>query len=613
MNIAVCVKWTPVVARLRFDPETRRIVREGVPNELNPFDVLAVNRAVELKREHGGRVTAYTMGPPDARRGLARCLAMGVDAVFHLNDPAFAGADTLATARALALALNGGGYDLVLFGNNSVDAETGQVGPEVAELLGLGQITSAAKLEVQAEGRVRAERTLENGVEVVEGALPLLVTVTEGVAPDTAPAREDIRAAEEQDIPEIKAASLAADPGQFGAAGSPTWVAEIRQASSSREGAIIEEEQAAEAARQAAALLRARGALDLGGAAEDGGAAPPDTARLTGPETWIVAEADLSGLRPVSYELLAAAQPVADATAGVVAALVIGGPDAAAYSSALAQAGADRVMQALDPSLARYSTDAYASTLAAAIEAHRPYAVLLPSTPNGRDMAARTAARLGLGLTGDCIGLEVDDEGRLAQLKPAFGGNVVAPIYSRTLPNMATVRPGVFEALRPNPARKADVLDLPPAIPGAGGPLSIEFRAAPGDDAAALDKAPVVICVGKGVGGPEQIVRLHELRDLLGAEFACTRDVVEAGWMPRQRQVGLTGRSIAPALYIGIGVRGDFNHTVGIQRSGTVLVVNNSKRASFFRGQCDIGILGDWEEVVPALTSELRSALGRVD
>ena len=174
---------------------------------------------------------------------------------------------------------------------------------------------------------------------------------------------------------------------------------------------------------------------------------------------------------------------------------------------------------------------------------------------------------------------------------------------------MATLRPGVFDALAPNPRRAPDVLTLPVAAGGAGAPVSVEFRAAPGDDAAALDRAPVVICVGKGVGGPEEIAALDELRAVLGAELVCTRDVVEAGWMPRQRQVGLTGRSIAPALYVGVGVRGDFNHTVGIQRAGAVVAINHDRRVSFFRGQCDVGIVADWREAVPALAAELRAAL----
>ena len=606
MRTAVCVKWVPAISRIRLDPETKRLVREGVPSELNAYDVLAVNRAVELKQALGGSVAVYTMGPPDARRGLVRCLAMGADEAFHLNDFAFAGADTLATSRALALALSREGYDLILFGNNSVDAETGQVGPEVAEMLGIPQITAVSSLDVTDGGTVRAERALENGAEIVEGSLPLLVSVAEGVSHDAQASRDAVRAAEEHEITELTAAMLADDVSQFGAAGSPTWVAEVRQIEPSREGRLITEGSAAEMAREAVAALAERGAFDADPDATDVSDAASDAPRPGGgPEVWVVAETDESGLRPVTFEMLAAAQPVAEALGGRVVALVIGGEEVAAHATALAQAGADVVMVATARELSVYSTAAYTAVLTEAIAERQPFAVLLPSTPNGRDLAARASARLGLGLTGDCIGLDVDDAG-LAQLKPAFGGNIVAPIYSRTLPNMATVRPGVFSALRPNPARSAPVLEVSASAMSGDGLTRVEFRAAPDDDAASLDKATAVVCIGMGVGGPENIHELVDLRTLLGADFICTRDVVEAGWMPRQRQVGLTGRSIAPRLYVGIGVRGDFNHAVGIQRAGTVLVVNNDRRAAFLRGQADVGVLADWQEFVPALVEELR-------
>ena len=606
MRTAVCVKWVPAISRIRLDPETKRLVREGVPSELNAYDVLALNRAVELKQALGGSVAVYTMGPPEARRGLVRCLAMGADDAFHLNDFAFAGADTLATSRALALALGREGYDLVLFGNNSVDAETGQVGPEVAEMLGIPQVTSVSRLDVTDGGTVRAERALENGTEVVEGALPLLVSVTEGVSHDAQASRDAVRAAEEREITELTAAMLDDDVSRFGATGSPTWVAEVRQIEPSREGRLVAEGSAAEMAREAVAALAERGALDSGPDTTDVSNAAADAPRSRGgPELWVVAESDESGLRPVTFEMLSAAQPVADALDGRVVAFVMGGEEAAGYAGALGEAGADAVMVASADRLSAYSTAAHTAVLAEAIAEQRPFAVLLPSTPNGRDLAARASARLNLGLTGDCIGLDVDDSG-LAQLKPAFGGNIVAPIYSRTLPNMATVRPGVFSALRPNPARSVPVEEVNVALLPSGGPARVEFRAAPDDDAASLDKAHAVVCIGMGVGGPERIQELDGLRTLLGADFICTRDVVEAGWMPRQRQVGLTGRSIAPRLYIGIGVRGDFNHAVGIQRAGTVLVVNNDRRAAFFRGQADVGVMADWQEFVPALVEELR-------
>lgn len=608
MKIAVCVKWVPVVSRMKFDAETRRVVREGVPNELNAYDVLAVQRAVELKESHGAEVTVYTMGPPNARDGLVRCLAMGADHAFHIMDVALAGSDTLATARVLAQAMRREPYDLMLFGHASVDAETGQVGPEVAEMLGGPQVTAVTKLEI-IDGGARLERLQDEGTEVVEATLPALITVTEGVAPEIFPGRDEIKAADQREIPVLSAADLGLPAEVLGQAGSPTWVAEIRILESAREQRVLEEVSPADAASEVAAYLAERGALDPARRAERHTHTPasPQPRGTDGPQTWVVAETGISGLRPITFELLAAAQPIADAVGGPVMAVLLTGGDIDAQAAELCAAGADSVLVAEDAELRVYSTEAHTATLAEAVVERAPYAVLLPSTSNGRDLAGRLAGRLELGLTGDAVGFEVDGEGRLVMLKPAFGGNVVAPILSKTQPNLATVRPGLFDRLDAEPARPVSIDHLVVVMPGRRAVRSIETRPNDGADAAALDTADVVICVGMGVGGPEGIRELEELRGLLGAQLICTRDVVEAGWMPQQLQVGLTGRSIGPALYIGVGVRGDFNHTVGIQRAGTVVGINNNRRASIFR-QADIGVMADWREFVPELVRALREA-----
>jgi len=609
MNIAVCIKWVPVVSRMKFDAETRRIVREGVPSEVNNWDIVAVQRATELRAEFGGTVTAITMGPPQARDGLVRCIAQGADQALHINDRALAGSDTLATSRVLAAALRREPYDLVLFGNFSVDAETGQVGPEVAEMLGLPQITGASKLDAIDATTVRVERNLDDSVEVLEMTLPAIVTVADGVAADTFPGRERLTAAKERDIPELSVADLGLTPADVGADGSPTWVSEIRIQESSREPLIIGEVPIEDAAAQVVALLKERGLLDPAlRAPRELTPAPAVTRPAVGQGVWVVAELGPSGPRPVTYELLAAAQPVAAAISGHVAALVIGPPGISGAVADLVAHGADAVLIAEDDRVAEYSTDAYAATLVRAIEHDAPYAVLLPSTPNGRDLAARVAARLGLGLTGDCVGLEVDAEGRLAQLKPAFGGNIVAPIYSKTLPNMATVRPGILEAFAPTTTRSgaSHQIDVPQSEERV---RRVEVRPVDVTDVADLDAAWSIIGVGMGVGS-DGMSELDPLRDLLDARYVVTRDVADAGWMPRQLQVGLTGRSVAPNLYIGVALRGDYNHMVGLQRAGLLVVVNNNRRASIFRGGVDVAVLADWHEFIPALTAVLRAELG---
>ena len=608
MRIAVCIKMVPVIARMKFDTETRRVVREGVPTEVNPFDLLAVQRAIELRDTHGGDVTVYTMGPPRARQALAQCLAMGADRALHLLDPALAGSDTLATSRALSLALGREQYHLVLFGQYSVDGETGQVGPEVAELLGLPLVTGVRRLEVREGGQVMvAEREVEEGYQVIECRLPAVASVRDGVADEVFPRREEVKAAEQREIPEVTAADLSQNASIFGTEGSPTWVAELRFVESRRTKHLVEEKTPVEAARQVVNFLKDRGLLDPQ-RRQSHRSAPSASAAVRpteGPGVWVVAEIGPDGPRLVTYELLSAAQSVADALHGHVASLLVGGPDVSRYAGEMANAGADLVYLAADDALATYNMEACTSTLVDAIRAHQPYAVLLPSTLDGREIAARVAARLGLGLTGDCIGLEVDAEGRLVQMKPAFGGNVVAPILSKTMPYMATIRPGLLERLEPNKTRQASVHSLPVVAPAESPVRLISFHPQEAADAEKLIQAWAVVGVGMGLGGPENLPALELLLRLLDAALACTRDVVYANWLPAQRQVGLSGRSVAPDLYVAVGIRGAFNHLVGIQRAGTVVAINNDRRASIFQN-ADIGVLDDWQNVVPALVAELQ-------
>ncbi|MEE8517871.1 MAG: electron transfer flavoprotein subunit beta/FixA family protein, partial [Dehalococcoidia bacterium] len=298
MKIAVCVKWVPVVSRMKFDTETKRIVRDGVPNELNGYDVLSVQRAVELKASHDAEVSVYTMGPPNAREGLARCLAMGADRAFHIIDAALAGSDTLATSRALSLAIAKETYDLILFGYFSVDAETSQVGPEVAELMGLPQVTCVSKLDVVDDTTLRVERTLDDGTEVVEVTLPAVISVTDGIAAEVFPERDEIKEAELREIPEITARELSEDSSLFGVEGSPTSVSEIRIVESTRERLVVEEVPVDEAARQVVAFLKERGALDPDKrVVPELAPAPADSRAVEGPEVWVVVEHGSTGVK----------------------------------------------------------------------------------------------------------------------------------------------------------------------------------------------------------------------------------------------------------------------------------------------------------------------------
>jgi electron transfer flavoprotein alpha subunit len=611
MRIAVCIKQVPVVSALEFDPEQKTLKRENVPTEVSAFDLRALVKAVRLKEAHGGEVVVITMGPAQAREALLECLALGADRAMHLCDRAFAGADTLATARALALALEREPFDLILCGRNSVDAETGQVGAELAELLDLPQITCARTLTIDRPTRtVQVDRQTDAGFETVRARLPVVVSAAEDLSEERFPSKAERDAAATKPCEEVAAAQLDPDISLFGSSGSPTWVSDLRQSRTTRRGKILEAESVDEAAaRLARILVVEHGLFGEWTAQEQATVAtvPEKVGREKPRDVWVLVETRGGVPRPVVFELLGKASAMARAFSGRVVAVTLG--DAVErHAPTLAAHGADCVLVGEDARLQPFDTEVHAALLAAAIRQRQPGVFLLPATTAGRDLAPRVAARLGLGLTGDCIDLGIDDYGRLLQYKPAFGGSVVAPVLSRTFPEMATVRPGMLAAPRPDPSRHATVERLPVDFLPERRVIIIDER--PMDDSAGdLDTADVVIGVGKGIGSGGHIARLQPLLDLLDAALCTTRDVADDGWLPRQRQVGLTGRAIAPKLYIGVAIRGAFEHMVGLQRAGVVVGINRTARAPIFKA-ADYGIVGDYADVVPALCKHL-SALKR--
>ena len=611
MKIAVCIKQVPVVSLLKFDNETRRVVRDGVPSEVNPFDVLGMSLAVRLKQEHDAEVAVYTMGPPQARDALVQCLAMGADSAVHLNDRAFAGSDTLATARALALALARDEYDLIICGRNSVDAETGQVGAEIAEMLDLPQVSGVRNLQLEASGDCAAivvERVTDEGHDVVRCALPALITVTEDVAPEIYPRRAERQAAADKPVETLTAADLSDDMSAFGTDGSPTWVSEIYSIEPDREGIVVRDKTAGEAVAELMAYLGEQGVFESGDLDSADEAVERGARRERGDvgAIWVVAETLGGELRPITLELLGRSRELAGVLNTRVEAVLIGEEDVEQHGDRLTAFGADAVWVAQDERLADYEVSQHTAILADAIQEHRPYAVLLGSTVMGREIAARLAGRLSLGLTGDCIGLEVDDEGRLVQMKPAFGGNIVAPILSNTKPYMATVRPGLLTPVAPDDSIEAVVRRLSLDGLDEARVQVVERVVNESAEGAELDSADTIVGVGKGIGGPENLPLLRELAAALDAPLGATRDVTELGWLPRQYQIGLSGKSVSPNLYFAVALSGVFNHTVGIGKAGTVVAINSSARAPIFQS-ADFGIVGDYAEVVPELIKALQA------
>ncbi len=610
MRIAVCIKQVPVVSALQFDAQTRTLKRDGVTNEVSAFDVRALTKAVELKAAHGGDVTVVTMGPPQAREALEYCLALGADRALHLCDRAFAGADTLATARTLALCLRRESFDLILCGRNSVDAETGQVGPELAQILDLPQVTGARTLDISGR-ELCAERETDEGFELVATALPALVTAAEDLGPERFPSKADRQNAKTKPCVEIRAAELSADVSQFGATGSPTYVAALQAVEATRLGRVLEAASVdAAAAELSRILVDDYGLFGTWKTPEQPqmAALGPIRERHGSRDVWVLAE-ELDGeIRPVVLELLGRAAALARTLGGSVAAVLLGGR-LQRHAATLAAHGADRVLLAEDVALTPYNVETHTAALVTAIRSLQPGIILVPATAVGRDLAPRVAARLGVGLTGDCVDVGLDPDGHLLQYKPALGGSIVAPILSRTIPEMATVRPGILARPAPDPSRPVMVEALSTGpLPSPRVRVTEVRRTAVA--AAEMDEAEVVIGVGKGFGSKEHLAAVEPLRALLNAALATTRDVTDAGWLPKQYQIGLTGRAIAPNLYIAVAIRGAFEHTIGVRRAGLVVAINKNPKAPIFKA-ADYGVVGDYADVLPSLHTALLRARER--
>lgn len=227
MDIVVCIKQVPETTEVRIDPQTKTLVREGVPGIVNPFDMYAIEEGLRLKERYGGKVNVLTMGPPQAEEALREALAMGADEAVLLSDKALAGSDTLATSYALSMAVRKLGFDLVICGKQAVDGDTAQVGPEMAEHLGVPFVAWVRRVEEVADGRIRVQRLMDDGYDVLEMPLPALITVVKEINEPRLPSLRGKMRAKKAQIPIWTVEDVGADPSRVGLEGSPTQVVRV--------------------------------------------------------------------------------------------------------------------------------------------------------------------------------------------------------------------------------------------------------------------------------------------------------------------------------------------------------------------------------------------------
>jgi electron transfer flavoprotein alpha subunit len=319
----------------------------------------------------------------------------------------------------------------------------------------------------------------------------------------------------------------------------------------------------------------------------------------------VITEQSKGAFRKPSFEVISEARRIADRAGGRVAALVIGS-GLKDLISIPARYGADTVLVADNEKLENYSPDYYRELVIHAVQSQGADIILMPATTFGRDLAPRIAARLEAGLASDCLQLFVETDSFEAR-RPMYAGKAIAKVSIHSKIKMATLRPNIFPILDPDESRTAQAETIPVPELSSGMKLK-EFRAAAGAKID-LTEAQIIITGGRGMRGPEHFKLLEDLADLLGGAVGATRAVVDGGWRPHSEQVGQTGKTVSPNLYMLFGASGSIQHWAGMSGAKFIVAVNKDPEAPII-AKADYSIIGDLFEVVPALTEEIRKLRG---
>lgn len=324
---------------------------------------------------------------------------------------------------------------------------------------------------------------------------------------------------------------------------------------------------------------------------------------------WVFAEQNGGKLKNVVFELLGKGKEIAEELGEPLCAVLLGNK-LEDLPKVLASYGADKVYMIDGEVFDKYSTDGYKSAISMLITKYKPNILLFGATHVGRDLAPTVAAHLGLGLTADCTGLSIVEDKYLLQTRPAFGGNLMADILTPdTRPQMATVRPNVMKRPEPEEGRECELVSEEFEI----NPRNIrteilEVITGMVEGEKPVEEADIIISGGRGVGAPENFDMLKAVARSLKGTIGCSRPVVELGWMPKSRQVGQSGKTVSPTLYMACGISGAIQHRVGIRNSDIIIAINKDREAPIFE-LANLGVIGDIFKILPLLAQELSKRL----
>jgi electron transfer flavoprotein alpha subunit len=623
LHIVVCVKHVPDATDIRFDPITLNLIREGVPAIVNPFCLNALEEAIRLKEKIGASITAVSMGPLQAQEGLREALALGVDRAVMVSDRDMAGADTLATSytlwRTIAKLAETDPFDLILAGKVAIDGETGQVPPGLAVRFNIPIISNVTEIVNvdPASKTIVAKHRFDDGIETVKAKLPAVLTITEEANKPRKFTLDGMLKAKKTKIELWDRNAIDAKPELLGLKGSPTIVKKVFPPPGRKQGETFDGTQDPRAA--AKWLVQKLVTVNTLTATQPKGAEPaaqvadriaPSThGSVSGKfgEVWVWVEHFHGKPAKVSWELLGEGKRLAKVYGTKLAALVIGNSVSHLAKDAFAY-GADKVYVIENEVLEDYRTQPYAVALAQAVREYKPEALLLGGTIRGRDLAGSAATLLETGLIADCTALDVEIEtGTFMGTRPDYGGNLMSTIICpKQRPTMASVRPRVMKSLPPSNGREGETIRVDVTLRPEDTNTEVLNFVPIEKVGIRLEDSQVIVSGGRGLGSAKNFYLIEELSNALHAQVGASRAAVRAGWIGPEHQVGQTGFTVRPRLYIAVGISGAIQHIVGIMNVDYIAAINIDPEAPIFK-MADFGVVGDLFKVVPALVDELRN------
>jgi electron transfer flavoprotein alpha subunit len=618
----VCVKHVPDATDIRFDPITLNLIREGVPAIVNPFCLNALEEAMRLKEKMGTRITAVSMGPLQAQEGLREALALGVDRAVMVSDRDMAGADTLATSytlwRTIAKLAETDPFDLILAGKVAIDGETGQVPPGLAVRFNIPIISNVTEIgNVDLASRtIVAKHRFDDGIETVKAKLPAVLTITEEASKPRQFTLDGMLRAKKAHIELWDKNAIDAKTELLGLKGSPTIVKKVFPPPGRKQGETFDGTKDPRAA--AKWLVQKLVAVNTLSATQSKDTAPtPQIEEHTANshesgsgkfgEVWVWVEHSHGKPAKVSWELLGEGKRLAKIYGTKLAALVIGSDVSNLTKDAFAY-GADKAYVIENESLEDYRTQPYAVALAQAVRAYRPEALLLGGTIRGRDLAGSAATFLQTGLIADCTALDVEIEtGTFMGTRPDYGGNLMSTIICpKQRPTMASVRPRVMKSLSQSDGREGEIVKVDVTLKPQDVNTEVLNFVPIEKVGIRLEDAQVIVSGGRGLGSAKNFYLIEQLANALHAQVGASRAAVRAGWIGPEHQVGQTGFTVRPRLYIAAGISGAIQHIVGIMNVDYIAAINIDPEAPIFK-MADFGVIGDLFKVVPALIDELKN------